>query len=116
LRVAEGHEQTTTFSLKVNDKLGSGTITFIASANGKESRLRSTISVRPPATYLTQVRSSNFTKNSVDVPVTRSMYPEFRKSTAAVSALPLGLAHGLDAYLKDFPHGCSFSPMKPTSV
>src|SRR4051812_7880144 len=107
LRIAEGREQTTTFSVKVSDKLGSGTLTFIASSGGKETRLRSTISVRPPATYLTQVRSSSFTKNSVDVPVTRDMYPEFRKLTAAVSGLPLGLAHGLDAYLKEYPHGCS---------
>jgi uncharacterized repeat protein (TIGR01451 family) len=107
LRIAEGREQTTTFSVRANDKLGSATITFIASSGGKETRLRSTISVRPPTTFLTQVRSSTFNKNSVEVPVTREMYPEFRKLTAAVSALPLGLAHGLDAYLKDFPHGCS---------
>ena len=107
LRVAEGREQTTTFSVKVNDKLGSGTITFIASNGGKESRLRSTLSVRPPTTFMTQVRSSSFTKNSVDLPITREIYPEFRKLSAVVSALPLGLAHGLDAYLKDFPHGCS---------
>ncbi|MEY2529263.1 MAG: alpha-2-macroglobulin [Verrucomicrobiota bacterium] len=107
LKIAEGREQTTTFSVKANDKLGSGTITFVASNGGKETKLRSTISVRPPATYLTQVRSSNFTKNSVDVPITREMYPEFRKLSAVVSALPLGLAHGLDAYLKEYPHGCS---------
>ncbi len=107
LRIAEGREQTTTFSVKVNDKLGSGTVTFVASGGGKESRLRSTISVRPPTPYMTQVRSSSFTKNSVDVATTREMYPEFRKLSASVSALPLGLAHGLDAYLKDFPHGCS---------
>ena len=107
LRIAEGREQTTTFSVKVNDKLGSGTITFTASNGGKESKLRSTLSVRPPATFMVQVRSSSFTKNSVDLPITREMYPEFRKLTAAVSAVPLGLANGLDAYLKDFPHGCS---------
>src|SRR5438046_9538121 len=35
------------------------------------------------------------------------MYSEFSKRDAGVSALPLGLAHGLDAYLKNFPHGCS---------
>ena len=35
------------------------------------------------------------------------MHPEFRKLDATVSALPLGLARGLDAYLKDFPFGCS---------
>src|SRR2546423_15427299 len=82
-------------------------MTFIASSGGKESRLRSTLSVRPPTTYMTKVRSSSFTKNSVDLPITREMYPEFRKLTAAVSALPLGLAQGLDTYLKEFPHGCS---------
>lgn len=107
LKIAEGREQTTTFSVRANDKLGSGTVTFVASSGGKESRLRSTVSVRPPATFVTSVQSSTFTKNSVEVPVTRQMYPEFRKLTAAVSALPLGLAHGLDAYLKNFPHGCS---------
>jgi len=107
LKISEGREQTTAFSVHVNDKLGSGTITFIATAGGKETRLRSTISVRPPATFMTQVRSSSFTKTSVDVPTTRDMYPEFRKLVASVSALPLGLAHGLDVYLKEFPHGCS---------
>jgi uncharacterized protein YfaS (alpha-2-macroglobulin family) len=107
LRISEGREQTTAFSVHVNDKLGSGTITFIATTGGKETRLRSTISVRPPATFMTQVRSSSFTKTSVDVPTTRTMYPEFRKLIASVSALPLGLAHGLDVYLKQFPHGCS---------
>ncbi|MEY2519810.1 MAG: alpha-2-macroglobulin, partial [Verrucomicrobiota bacterium] len=107
LKIAEGREQTTSFSVHVNDKLGSGTITFIATAGGKETRLRSTISVRPPATFMTQVRSGNFTKTSVDLAKTRDMYPEFRKLIASVSALPLGLAHGLDVYLKEFPHGCS---------
>jgi alpha-2-macroglobulin len=107
LKISEGREQTTAFSVHVNDKLGSGTITFIATAGGKESRLRSTISVRPPMTFMTQVRSNSFTKTSVDVPTTRDMYPEFRKLIASVSALPLGLAHGLDVYLKEFPHGCS---------
>jgi alpha-2-macroglobulin len=107
MKIAEGREQTITFSVRANDKLGSGTITFVASTGGQETRLRSAISVRPPTIYMTQVRSNSFTKNSAEVSVTREMYPEFRKLTAAVSALPLGLAHGLDVYLKDFPHGCS---------
>src|SRR4029077_10985724 len=36
LRISEGREQSTAFSVHVNDKLGSGTITFIATAAGKE--------------------------------------------------------------------------------
>src|SRR5438132_6436572 len=55
---------------------------------------------------MTDVRSGSF-EDTVEIPVTREMHPEFRKLDATVSALPLGLARGLDAYLKSFPHGCS---------
>jgi len=50
------------------------------------------------------VRSGSF-KERIEIPLTREMHPEFRKLDATVSALPLGLARGLDAYLKDFPFG-----------
>jgi len=43
----------------------------------------------------------------VDVQITRAIYSEFAKREAAVAAVPLGLAHGLYMFLKDFPHGCS---------
>ena len=35
------------------------------------------------------------------------MLPDYRKTEAIVSAVPLGLAHGLDVYLKNYPNGCS---------
>jgi uncharacterized protein YfaS (alpha-2-macroglobulin family) len=106
LHVAEGREQTAIFKFRANDKLGSGEITFVAKANGQETKRRATLSVRPPAPYLTEVHSGSF-KDSVDIALTRDMHLEFRKLDATVSALPLGLARGLDAYLKDFPYGCS---------
>ena len=104
--VAEGREQTAIFKFRATDKLGSGEITFIATANGQQTKRRATLSVRPPVPYMTDVRSGNF-KEKVEIPLTREMHPEFRKLDATVSALPLGLARGLDAYLKDFPFGCS---------
>jgi uncharacterized protein YfaS (alpha-2-macroglobulin family) len=107
LEVAEGREQSAVFRFRVNNKLGSGEIRFVAGSNGVETRRRATLSVRPPVPYMTDVRGGNFKKTSMEVPVTRAMHPEFRKLSAALSALPLGLAHGLDAYLKNFPHGCS---------
>jgi alpha-2-macroglobulin len=107
LKIAEGHEQSTSLRFHVNEKLGSGEIRFVASRNGTETRRRATLSVRPPVPFLTDVRSGSFKKASLEIPLTRQTYPEFRKRNAAVSALPLGLAHGLDAYLKNFPHGCS---------
>jgi uncharacterized protein YfaS (alpha-2-macroglobulin family) len=106
LRIAEGREQTVIFKFRANDKLGNAEIAFFAKANGQETKRRATLSVRPPAPYMTDVRSGSF-KDKIDIALARDMHPEFRKLDASVSALPLGLARGLDAYLKNFPYGCS---------
>ncbi len=124
LNIAEGREQTAIFKFRATDKLGSGEITFIAQIAGPpadspdkmsapaarmatlRTKRRATLSVRPPVPYMTDVRSGSF-KQKIEVPLTREMHPEFRKLDATASALPLGLARGLDAYLKDFPFGCS---------
>ncbi|HEU5238566.1 MAG TPA: alpha-2-macroglobulin, partial [Pyrinomonadaceae bacterium] len=106
LRVAEGREQTAIFKFRATDKLGSGEITFIARCNGQETKRHATLSVRPPVPYMTDVRSGSF-KDNVTVALSREMHPEFRRLDATVSTSPLGLARGLDAYLKDFPFGCS---------
>jgi uncharacterized protein YfaS (alpha-2-macroglobulin family) len=107
LRISEGHEQSFSFRFRVNSKLGGGEIRFIASWNGTEIQRRATLSVRPSVPFMTDVRGGSFNKASVEIPISRQTYGEFRKRSAAVSALPLGLAHGLDVYLKNFPHGCS---------
>ncbi|MEA3187978.1 MAG: alpha-2-macroglobulin [Chthoniobacter sp.] len=107
LRIAEGREATTAFTFRVKDKLGSGSVVFRAALGREQTSRRCTLSVRPPVPFATQIRSGNFTRPSVELPVERAMHPEFRKVEASISALPLGLARGLDAYLKNFPHGCS---------
>jgi uncharacterized protein YfaS (alpha-2-macroglobulin family) len=107
LRIAEGREQSVKLRFRVNDVLGSGEIKFVASRNEIATRRRATLSVRPPVPYATDVRSGNFKKGHADVQITREIYSEFAKREAAVAAVPLGLAHGLYVFLKDFPHGCS---------
>jgi hypothetical protein len=107
LHVPEGQEASAVFTLRVKEKLGSASVTFKAAAHGQESRLRSTLSIRPATPLMTDVRSGNFTKETVTVPVTREMLPEYRNLDAVVSSTPLGLAHGLDVYLKNYPNGCS---------
>src|SRR5581483_1875144 len=97
---------TAIFKFRANDNLGSGEVTFFAKTNGQETKRRATLSVRPPAPYMTDVHSGSF-RDKTDIQLARDMHPEFRKREASVSALPLGLARGLDAYLKDFPYGCS---------
>ena len=107
LRIAEGREQSTKLRFRVNEMLGSAEIKFTARRNGIETQRRATLSIRPPVPYATDVRSGNFKKGNADVQITRALYTEFAKREAAVAAVPLGLAHGLYVFLKDFPHGCS---------
>ena len=107
LRVSEGQEVSATFTVRAKEKFGSATVLFRASTHGQESKVRSTLSVRPVVPFLTSVRSGNFTRDTIEVPVERHIHPDFRRLDATISALPLGLARGLDSYLKNYPNGCS---------
>ncbi|HEX4083789.1 MAG TPA: alpha-2-macroglobulin family protein, partial [Chthoniobacteraceae bacterium] len=105
--IPEGKELTVVFTLRAKEKLGSASVIFRASAGGQESTLRSTLSVRPPVALMTDVRGGNFTGKTAELKVTRQFHPEYRSLEAVLSPLPLGLAHGLDAYLHNYPNGCS---------
>ncbi|MEI8342051.1 MAG: alpha-2-macroglobulin family protein, partial [Verrucomicrobiota bacterium] len=107
LVIPEGREISATFTVRANAKLGSASLLFKASGSGQSAKLRSTLSVRPAVPMMTQVNSGNFTRTEREVPVDRVMVPEYRSLEAVVSALPLGLARGLDVYLKNYPNGCS---------
>ena len=108
LHIAEGRETTVTFTVRAKEELGSATLSFHAfTSGGQETTRRATLSVRPPVPFMTQVRGGNFTGKNADLPIGRAMHAEFRQLEATVSALPLGLARGLDFYLKNFPHGCT---------
>ncbi len=108
LHIPEGREASTTVRVRVLDRLGSAQMGFRASAGGEESRVHATLSIRPAMPFRTLVASGAFRGASRDVPVAGSaLYPEFRHLEATVSALPLGLARGLERYLHEYPHGCS---------
>ncbi|MDB6151962.1 MAG: Alpha-2-macroglobulin, partial [Chthoniobacteraceae bacterium] len=107
LHISEGSEISATFTVRAREKFGSATLLFHASTRGQETKLRSTLSVRPAVAFMTSVLSGNFTRESVDVKIDRTIHPDYRKLRTVVSAVPLGLAHGLDAYLKNYPNGCS---------
>lgn len=107
LQISEGREISTTFTVRAKEKFGSASLVFRASAKNLESKLRSTLSVRPAVPFMTSVRSGQFLKDAYEIPVERHIHPDFRRLDATVSALPLGLARGLDMYLKNYPNGCS---------
>ncbi|HVO90760.1 MAG TPA: alpha-2-macroglobulin [Casimicrobiaceae bacterium] len=110
LKVGEMREGVATYRLKVRDgadaQLGSATLSFSATMNGKSASLGSDLSVRPATPYYTRIAVGSF-QGSTDVAVARDLFAEHRRLDAAVSAIPLVAAHGLTAYLADFPHSCT---------
>ena len=107
LKIAEGRETSTSFKIKAKDLLGSARFTFTASLGGKRTSYAIEASVRPPVPFMTDITSGFFKSGKEDVEVKRTMHPEFRTLDASASPIPLGLAHGLVAYLEKFPYLCT---------
>jgi alpha-2-macroglobulin len=105
--IAEMREGVARYRVRAKEKLGSGTLTFSAGIGSKGAKFGEDISVRPAAPYMTSVIAGDFRDKSVEIPVTRSLYSEFRTFDAGVSHVPLSLAGGLAAYLGSFPYSCT---------
>jgi uncharacterized protein YfaS (alpha-2-macroglobulin family) len=107
LVIPEGREITTTFKVRAKEKFGSAMLAFHAKTGGQATTLRSTLSVRPAVPFMTAVSGGNINRDRQDASLGRALHPDFRQVEATVSALPLGLARGLDRFLKHYPNGCS---------
>jgi uncharacterized protein YfaS (alpha-2-macroglobulin family) len=107
LTIAVGKEATVRFRVRVKDALGNAELKFSASAGKERTEQRATMSVRPGVPRAAVVQSGWFRTNTHDVPMQRPFFAEFAKREAVVSMTPLGLARGLAAYLREYPHGCS---------
>ncbi|HWB61256.1 MAG TPA: alpha-2-macroglobulin, partial [Chthoniobacteraceae bacterium] len=105
--IPEGKELSAVFTVRAKEKLGSASLTFKAETGGQTSSLRSTLSVRPAVPRTTEVRGGTFLGDGAIVPVSNNLMPEFRELQTVVSPTPMGMAHGLDSYLHNYPNGCS---------
>jgi len=110
LKIGEMREGVTVFRLKAVDDgkamLGSATMTFTSALGNKSAKLSTDVSVRPAVQRYAEIAMGSF-KGSLEVPVTRDMYPQYRQLEAGVSALPLVMASGLSSYLANFSHMCT---------
>jgi len=102
-----GQEVTVSYRCRATDLLGNGELKFTASSGASLQVTRSSFSVRPGVARAAKVQSGWFRNGSHDVEVNHAMFRELGERQAVVSTTPLGLAHGLSAYLKEFPHGCT---------
>jgi uncharacterized protein YfaS (alpha-2-macroglobulin family) len=106
LQIEPMRESTAVFRFRAKAQLGSAAVTFTAAWQKHAARLVSAVSVRPASTYVTDVLAGHFGAG-VDIPLTRMLYPDFRKLKVGVSTLPLVLIGGLSDYLDDYPHLCT---------
>ena len=102
-----GKEATVSFRCRATDLLGNAELIFTASGGTGRQVTRSSFSVRPGVARAAKVQSGWFRGGSHDVAVDHPMFGELAERHAVVSTTPLGLAHGLAAYLKEYPHGCT---------
>ena len=102
-----GEERTVQFRCRATDQLGNGELKFTASSGTSRQVSRSSFSVRPGVARAAKIQGGWFRNGSHDVPVNHPLFREFSEREAIVSTTPLGLAHGLSAYLGEYPHGCT---------
>ncbi|MES2469619.1 MAG: MG2 domain-containing protein [Verrucomicrobiota bacterium] len=105
--IAVGQEQLLSYRCRAREPLGNGELKFTASSGTSLQESRSSFSVRPGVARAAKVQSGWFRNGSHDVAVQHPLFQEFAERQAIVSTTPLGLAHGLAAYLKEYPHGCT---------
>ncbi len=109
--VDEGGETVVPFRVRVKDMPGEAAIRFSVregeepAASGVKAVRRASLSVRP-ATPRRVAQSSGWTTESMELPVSRVLYPFEVKASASVSGLPLPAVRGLVRYLDAYPHGC----------
>jgi uncharacterized repeat protein (TIGR01451 family) len=105
--IPEGRDASFHWLLQAKDLLGNADIVVTAESGGKSSTLVSHLSVRPPVPYLTTLTTGYFKDHEKRVPITRRLYPQYRKVTALASPLPQGLTRGLGEYLEHYAYGCT---------
>ena len=105
--IAVGTEGLLRYRCRAREPLGNRELKFTASSGSSKQESRSSFSVRPGVARAAKVQSGWFRSGSHDVAVQHVVFQEFADRQAIVSTTPLGLAHGLSAYLKEYPHGCT---------
>jgi len=107
LPLENGREGNVKFRFRAKDQLGGAELRFEANGGGETVQRATTLSVRPATHHLTNVTTGWFRTGSAEEKVKRTLYPQFRHTEATASIVPLGLARGLEAYVREYPYGCS---------
>jgi uncharacterized protein YfaS (alpha-2-macroglobulin family) len=108
LSLAPMHESVATFRVQATDQLGSGGLTFKASAGGKSATQRIDVSIRPAAAFRTQLDFGRLKSNSTKVVGgLRNMYAPYSARSASAANVPLVLSAGLTSFLVNTDNYCT---------
>ena len=107
LTIAENHEDAAHFRVKTLDRLGAANLEFTVSSGTSSARRHVDLSVRPATPYMTSLLAGTLKHTGKDIPIDRSLYPQYRTLEASTSLVPLSLAHGLVSYLANYPYACT---------
>lgn len=107
VNIPQGREVGTSFRFKATNQLGSADIVFSATNGTLSSSIEQSLSVRPAMPYITTTQFDMTSKTSVELPLGRTMFPEFAKANLTVSASPVALALGLFNYLDNYQYLCT---------
>jgi len=105
--IEAGREAVVRFRLRATQALGSGSLQLTSTAGTRRASATTTVSLRPAATFQAQLQSGSFDGGRVDLPLARQLRPERRRLEATVSQSPLVVAGALEAWLADYPYGCT---------
>ncbi|WP_316353183.1 alpha-2-macroglobulin family protein [Candidatus Trichorickettsia mobilis] len=105
--INEGKDNTVKVRIRAKDKLGAASIKITAISSDKRSIITTSTSVRPAAPKITTIDTAYVNDKQVDIPISRKIYPEFSQVDLSVSSLPIGIINGLQAYLSNYPYGCT---------
>jgi uncharacterized protein YfaS (alpha-2-macroglobulin family) len=105
--IAAGREAVVRFRLRARQSLGSGSLTLVSSSGARRASSTTTISLRPAAAFQARLQSGSFDDGRAELPLARRLRPERRRLEATISQSPLAIAGGLEAWLADYPYGCT---------
>ena len=110
LKVSERSEVSTKFRVRAKPGaqalLGSASVVFTAQVGAAKARLSTDVSVRPASAYVTLVQSG-LVRGQAELKSQADMYPNFKRSEAALSSSPWAFSSGLMQYLEVYPYGCT---------
>lgn len=105
--IGVAREAVVRFRLRAKQALGSGSLRLVASAGARRASATATVSLRPAGAFQAQLQSGSFDGGSVEVPLARRLRPEQRRLEASIATSPLAIAGGLEAWLAEYPYGCT---------